>query len=157
MVLLGVLALEPESGTGQPPYRSPRQRSSTARNAVSALSKQLDEPLVAEVPRSRDDDARPGVCPAVVRRECSTRDRPDHVPPSDHGPAERVAAEDRLGRDVVDEVVRRVLDHGDLLEDDLTLGVDVVERRTEDHVCHHVERRLEPFVGDTGVDDGRLA
>ena len=66
-------------------------------------------------------------------------------------------AEDRLGRDVVDEVVRRVLDHRDLLEDDLPLGVDVRERRPEDHVRHHVERALEPVVGDPRVDDGRLA
>ena len=66
-------------------------------------------------------------------------------------------AEHRLGRDVVDEVVRRVLDHRDLLEDDLALGVDVDERRPEDHVGHDVERALEPVVGDARVDDGRLA
>ena len=66
-------------------------------------------------------------------------------------------AEDGLGRDVVHEVVRRVLDHGDLLEHDLALGVDVGERRPEDHVGHDVERALEPVVGDPRVDDGRLA
>ena len=66
-------------------------------------------------------------------------------------------AEHGLRRDVVDEVVRGVLDHRDLLEHDLTLRVDVDERRPEDHVGHHVERALEPLVGDSRVDDGRLA
>ena len=66
-------------------------------------------------------------------------------------------AEHRLGGEVVDEVVRRVLDHRDLLEDDLALGVDVHERGLEDHVGHHVERLLEPVVGDARVDDGRVA
>ena len=55
------------------------------------------------------------------------------------------------------EVVRRVLDHRDLLEHDLALGVDVVERRPVDHVGHHVERGLEPLVGHARVDDRRLA
>ena len=52
-------------------------------------------------------------------------------------------AEDRLGREIVDEILRVVVDHRDLLEDDLPLGVDVVERRREHHVGHRVERLLE--------------
>ena len=55
------------------------------------------------------------------------------------------------------EVVRRVLDHRDLLEDDLSFGVDVRERRPEDHVRHDVERALEPVVRDSSVENGRLA
>ena len=62
-----------------------------------------------------------------------------------------------LGRDVVDEVVRVVLHHRDLLEHDLALGVDVVNDGLEDHVRHHVDRGLEPVVGDARVDDRRLA
>ena len=62
-----------------------------------------------------------------------------------------------LRGDVVHQVVRRVLDHRDLLEDDLALRVDVGEGRTEDHVAHHVERGLEPLVGHSRVHDGRLA
>ena len=54
------------------------------------------------------------------------------------------------------EVVRRVLDHRDLLEDDLSFGVDIRERRPEDHVRHDVERALEPVVRDSGVENGRL-
>jgi hypothetical protein len=55
-------------------------------------------------------------------------------------------AEDGGRRDVVDEVVRRVLDHRDLLENDLPLGVDVHEGGPEDHVRHDVESPLESVV-----------
>ena len=44
---------------------------------------------------------------------------------AEHAAAERVSAEDRLGEDVVDAVLRLVLVHRDLLEHDLALGVDV--------------------------------
>ena len=57
----------------------------------------------------------------------------------------------------MDEVLRVVVDHRDLLEHDLALRVDVGERRREDHVRHHVERDVEVVVGDARVDDGRLA
>ena len=55
------------------------------------------------------------------------------------------------------EILRVVLDHRDLLEHDLALGVDVGERRLEHHVRHHVERDLDVVVGDARVDDRRLA
>ena len=55
----------------------------------------------------------------------------------------------------MDEVLRRVLVHRDLLEHDVSLGVDLgrVELRLEQHVGHDVERRLEVGVEDAGVDD----
>ena len=68
-----------------------------------------------------------------------------------------MAAEDGLGEEVVDEILGRVLHHRDLLEHDLALGVDVGERRCEDHVRHHVEGTLEMAVGDARVHDRRLA
>ena len=57
----------------------------------------------------------------------------------------------------MDEVLGRVLDHRDLLEHDLALGVEVGERRREDHVRHHVQRFLQVPVRDAGVDDRVLA
>ena len=57
----------------------------------------------------------------------------------------------------MDEIARVVVDHRDLLEHDLPLGVDVVEPRPEDHVGHHVDRDLEVVVGHARVDDRRLA
>ena len=68
-----------------------------------------------------------------------------------------MVAEDRLGDQVVHELLRRVLVHRDLLEHDLALGVELGERRREDHVAHHVHRRLEVVVGDARVDERVLA
>ena len=93
----------------------------------------------------------------VVGRDRPAGDRRDHLGAADHRPAERVLREHRLGEQVVDEVLRRVLDHRDLLEHDLALGVEVGERRREDHVRHHVERVLEVPVGHARVDDRVLA
>ena len=84
---------------------------------------------------------------AVVAGERATRDRRDDLGAPDHRAPERMRPEDRLGGDVVDEVVRRVLHHRDLLEHDLALRVHVDERRPEDHVRHDVERALEPSSG----------
>ena len=56
-------------------------------------------------------------------------------------PAERVVAEDGLAQDVEDLVLGIVLVHGDLLEDDLPLGVEVAQRRAPDHVAHDVDGR----------------
>ena len=68
-----------------------------------------------------------------------------------------MAAEDGFGQEVVDEVLRRVLHHRDLLEHDFPLGVDIGERRGEDHVGHDVEGALEMTIRDAGVDDRGLA
>ena len=66
-------------------------------------------------------------------------------------------AEDRLGEQVVHELLRRVLVHRDLLEHDLALLVEVGERRREHHVGHHLHRFLDVAVGHARIDDGVLA
>jgi hypothetical protein len=68
-----------------------------------------------------------------------------------------VRAEHGLGEEIVHELLRRVFVHRDLLEDDVALRVDVSERRCEDHVAHHVDRRLEMSVRHARVDDRVLA
>jgi hypothetical protein len=68
-----------------------------------------------------------------------------------------VVGEHRRREQVVDEVLRRVLDHRDLLQHDLAFGVDVGKGRRENHVGHHVQGVLEVPVGDARVDDGVLA
>ena len=67
-----------------------------------------------------------------------------------------MVAEDGLREEVVHELLRRVLVHRDLLEHDLALLVDLGEGRREDHVRHHLERRLDVVVGHARVDDGVL-
>ena len=93
----------------------------------------------------------------MVAAQRALADRRDHVGRADHRPPERVRPEDRLPDQVVDELLRRVLVHRDLLEHDRPLGVEVVEERREDHVAHHVERGLDVMLWDTAVDDGVLA
>ena len=113
---------------------------------------------MGDVAGRRHDDVVVRVGGAVVRGRARVRlDGRDHVGAPDHRPAERMAAEDRLRDDVVDEVLRVVVDHRDLLEHDLALGVDVGEGGVVDHPDDHVERRLEPVVRHAGVDERRLA
>ena len=57
----------------------------------------------------------------------------------------------------MDQLLRRVLDHRDLFEDDLALGVEVDELRREDQVGHHIERFLDVLVEHARVDDGVVA
>ena len=65
--------------------------------------------------------------------------------------------EDRFRQEVVDELLRCVLDHGDLLEDHFALGIEIDKGRGEDHVGHDVQRLLEVLVQHAGVDDGVVA
>ncbi len=54
------------------------------------------------------------------------------------------------------EVLRVVVHHRNLFEHDLAFGIDLREHRVVDHADDHVERPLQPVVGDTGVDERRL-
>ena len=113
--------------------------------------------LVRDVAGDGDDDVVGRIDRPVVRDERAPRDRRDHVRAADHRPAERVTAEDRLGDHVVDEILRVVVHHRDLLEHDLALGVELGERGRVDHPDHHVERLLEPLVGHAREQQRRLA
>jgi hypothetical protein len=93
----------------------------------------------------------------MVGLQRTPRDARDHLGAPDHRPAERVPAEDGLGREVVDQVARVVLHHRDLLQHHLPLGVDVEEARPEHHVGHHVDGDLQVVVGNPRVDERRLA
>ena len=121
------------------------------------LFEQPDEALVLDVPRGGDHDVAGDVDRAVERGDRAARDGRDHLRRPDYRPPERVRAEDGLGDEVVDEILRRVLVHRDLLEHDLALRVEVGEDRREDHVRHHVDRGLQVMVGDARVDDRVLA
>ena len=84
--------------------------------------------VVLEVPGGGDDDVAGDVHRPVVRARSSagvtleiTSARPITGRPSG------CVAEDRLREQVVDELLRRVLVHRDLLEHDLALGVEVGE------------------------------
>ena len=93
----------------------------------------------------------------MVRGERAPADVRDHLARADHGPPERRVAEDGLGEEVVHQLLRRVLVHCDLLEYDLPLGVELRERRREDHVRHHVDRGVDVRVRHSSVEHRVLA
>jgi hypothetical protein len=111
---------------------------------------------VVEVPGRRDHDVARRVGRAVVAGERPAADRGDDVRGSDHRAPERVVAKDCLREEVVHELLRRVLVHRDLLEDDLPLLVDLGEGGREDHVRDHLERGVDVVVGHPRVDHGVL-
>ena len=63
---------------------------------------------------------------------------------------------DRVAEHVEDLLLGIVLVHRDLLEDHRALGVDLLERRPEDHVGDHVERLRQVLVDHPRVDRGGL-
>ena len=110
-----------------------------------------------EIPGRGHDEVVRRIGGGVEALKCPTADGRDHLRPPDHGSPEGVGPEDGLGDDVVDEILRVVLDHGDLLEHDLALRVELGEDGLVDHPDHDVERRLQPIVRNARIEDGRLA
>ena len=79
-----------------------------------------------EVPRDRDHHVVGLVVRAVILGDRVAGHLGDGLlRPGDLAP-ERVAREQRFGEEIVDEIVGRVVTHPDLLEDHLTLRLDVV-------------------------------
>jgi hypothetical protein len=111
---------------------------------------------VLDVACRRDDDVPGEVHRPVIRGDRPAAERRDHLGRAYHGPAKRMRAERRLLDQIVDELLWLVLVHGDLLEHDLALSVELGEAWREDHLAHHVERRLQLVVRNTRVDDGVL-
>ena len=68
--------------------------------------------------------------------------RPEDRPP------QRMAGPQILGEELVNEVVRRVLDHLDLFEDDLLFPADVLgaERRVHDDVGEHLDGQRQMLI-----------
>ena len=159
MVLLRRLGLEDELRLRRRDERGPCGRL-PGRRVSRFCAHALDEghePVVIDASRGRDHDVVGPVAATVEGDQRATRDRRDDLGRSQDRPSERVSAEDCVRDQVEDQLLRRVLDHGDLLEHDLPLGVEVGEGRREHHVGHDVERRLEVLVEDAGVHDRVVA
>jgi hypothetical protein len=75
-----------------------------------------------------------------------------------NGPRERMRAPERLREEIVDVVVRGVLDLRDLLDDDRALAVDLFlgEERLREDVGEEVERERQVLVQDLRVVAGVL-
>ncbi len=114
---------------------------------------QADQPFVIDVARSSDDRARPDVASPVLGEQRAAGHGLDHIGTTEHRPAQGMVAEDRPADEIVHEVLRGILDHRDLLEDDLALRVEIGERGRVHHVGHDVERRFEVLVHHARVHD----
>ncbi len=154
MVLLGVLLVEAQASGAVELHRSS--------GAVAALGGdtrrcgQLGDPLVVEMPGGADDDVLPGVASSVVGVDLGDRDRGDHLRLAQNAAAERVLAEDCVGEEVVDAVLRFVLIHRDLLQHHVALGVDLRIGRRQQHLGEQVEDLLGVLIEEAGVQMGRL-
>ena len=128
MVLLGVFLREAQPGRRRF-HERPTHARAPGRRPLLALRtlKHSHQLVVLEVSGRGDDDIAACVRLPVVRRQYAPRHGRDHVRRPDHGTAERVPPEDRLREEVVHELLRRVLVHRDLLEHDLSLGVELLE------------------------------
>ena len=141
-----------------PPAPAPAPARARARSRVAAACASASSTICVVVDRARrgDDDRARHVAARVEVGDHVDRRVADHRRAADDRAPERVAAEDGLAEHVEDRVLRVVLVHGDLLEHDLALGVDVLERRPPHHVGHHVEGRRQVLVEHPRVDRGAL-
>ncbi len=122
------------------------------------LLDQLDDVVVVEVARHRDDHVAGHVVRAVVGGDVVARHRTDGVLRARDLTAERMRREQSAGEHVVHEVVGRVVAHPDLLEDHLALRLELVEadRRRPHDLGQDLERERQALVGDAHVERGRL-
>ena len=160
VVLLGLLGEEaPARGLRRRARRAARARGAPTRSIAGALD-ELDERVVVDRAGGGDDDVGGHVAAGVEGRAARRRRAPaDDVGAADDRAAQRMVAEDGLAEDVEDLVLRVVLVHRDLLEDDLALLRRARRRsnaRAPDHVGHDVEGALEVAVEHARVDRRRL-
>ena len=102
----------------------------------------LDQRLelcVLEVSRGGNDQVRRQVGAREVPPEAGGLERCDRVGGSQNRPAERMTRPELLSEHFVDEIVRRILDHLDLFENDALLLIDV--RRREGRAHHQIVSR----------------
>src|SRR3954449_13162030 len=152
VVLLGLLGDEAHPrrlvGRRRRP-RGPRRAGPPA----AGRAHELDERVVVDRAGRRDDDVRRHVARRMERAQRLGDRAADHLGAADDRAAEGVVAEYRLAEHVEDLVLRVVLVHGDLLEHDLALLLELalVEARAPDHVGHHVEG-----LGEVDVEHARV-
>ena len=80
------------------------------------------------------------------------------VPAAEDGPAKRVPGPEALREEIVDQIVRGVLDHLDLLEDDRLLLLDILrgEARVPQDVGQEVDGERQVLVEHAHVEAGLL-
>ena len=152
MDLLGLLGLEAHARGRARRRRVGHRGLRAGAQAGQRPLRQLHDHVVIDGAGRRDDDRGRHVAAGVEVGDVGDRRVADHRRAADDRAAQRVVAEDRVAEHVEDRVLRVVLVHRDLLEHDLALGIDVVERRAPDHVGDDVERARQMLVEHPRVD-----
>ena len=111
-----------------------------------------------DVADRRHDQIGSRVGVGEVRAQPVLGQRFDGVLGAEDRPSERVTRPEILREQLMDEVVRRVLDHLDLFEDDLLFPADILaaERRVHDDVRQHLDGQRQMLVEDLEVVAGVL-
>jgi hypothetical protein len=106
----------------------------------------------------RDDEVLRAVVAAVVRDDRVALGGLDVLGAAADGTAERVVPQDGLEEALARDVARVVVRHGELLEDDAPLGLELVgvDEAGGDHVGEHVDGHAEVAIADLGVVAGVL-
>ena len=113
---------------------------------------------VLEVASNRDDHVRRRVTRPVVALHLGPGQRPDRRRGARDRTSQRRGPPRLLGIEVAHHVIRVVVVHRDLVEDHLTLGLDVRwgDRRGRDHVAEDVHRERQVLVEHPSVEAGVL-
>ena len=96
--------------------------------AVERLFDQPDDRVVLEAARGRDHQPVRLVVAPVEAGDAVTGQAVDRLRGAQHRPSERTVTEEGVREEVVHPVAGVVLGHGDLFEDDVTLGLDLLRR-----------------------------
>ena len=108
---------------------------------------------VLEIADRRHDQVARRIGVREVRAQQVGVERLDGFAGAENRTAERVILPEPLREELVDEIVRRVLDHLDLFDDDFLFALEVVdaERRVADDVGEDVDGEREMLVEDLDV------
>ncbi len=129
------------------------------REIAEQLGGEIDQLVMLDLAgRGQDHPARPVIAPHVVDQRGARHRRHGLGRPQDRA-AERLAGIGGLLEQVEHQVVRRVLDHADLLQDDLALALQLVrlEGRVLQDVGQKIDRKRQILGQHADVIGGLLA
>ena len=116
------------------------------------------ERRVFEMPGGRNHQIRREIRPIEISAQPIGVERRDRFRRAENGTSERMSRPELLSEHFVHEIIRRILDHLDLFEDDALLAVDVrwTERRPHDEVAQQIDRDRQMIVENLDVVAGVL-